>query len=384
MRQQILEALRTKHVPQHIFMPLMVHDFFETLPDYDALLRADATETQDDGYPTIGERFRYFLSHDGIRYRLKFGESIHAAFLGWCQGTTIKGECDPSVTIECEVDGLESTFVQHTPIGSLTTKCAISPVSTVQYITERPLKTLDDVKVYKYIVEAGSVSANYAPGQEQLDLIGEAGIFGGAGFSCPFHELLYMFDAEDFLVMSFDMPAEVKGLIHVMHAKAVEAVKVMADSPIQVFDHECIWDARQISPKLHTEWYVPYQREYNDIFHASGKLVYDHLSGQEFEPYLDGLEACQHDMVYGITLEAHKIDDLVALVDRWEGKVVPSISPSPDFLRRQSANDVRRLVETFLAKLGDHKVIMGSADALVPHTPPENLAAVSAAQAAAE
>jgi len=377
MRTPLLESFRTKHVSQNVFLPLMVHDFFESLPDYDALLRADAKETDPDGTPTLDERFRYFLGEDGIRYRLKFGEEIGAAFLGWCQGWALKWTVDGSVTTEEHVDGLVTTTVQKTPVGSLTTRREVSMVSHVAYVIERPIKTLADLKPLRYIVDATTCEADYEDGEKLLELIGEAGIFGGAAFSCPFHELLYAFEAEDFLVMSFDMPREVLELMALMHAKNIERVKLLAGSPFQVFDHECLWDARQISPTIHREYYAPYQKDYNDIFHAAGKLCFDHASGQDVTPFLDGIEAAEFDIIYGLHLGEENVGQMVDLQKRWQGRIVGCPGPDPDFLRRMSADQVKRLCGGFLSRLGDQNVVMGSSDAMVPGTPPANLAAVS-------
>ena len=379
MRTQLLESIRTKHVTEHAFIPLCVYDYFEGVPEYLELLKADAKECDPDGFPTIGERFRYFLGEEGLAYRMEHFREMGAGLLGWCQGYALSGDCDGDVTVEEHIDGLTTTFIQTTPIGSIQTTSEMSPVSGISYVTERPLKNMDDVRTYKYIVEAGSVSANYEVSEKQLARIGEAGIMSGAGLSCPFHELLYMFDAEEFLLMSFDLPPVVKDLLDTMHKKVLESVEILAKSPLQILDHEDLWDARQISPKLHAEYYAPYQREYNDILHAHGKLSMDHLSGQEIEPFLDSVEAADHDFIYGNTLEPATMDGLVRLMDRWEGKIVPCIGPSPDFLRRFSADDVRNLVKMFVDKVGGRKLIVGSADAVCHGTSPANLRAVSEA-----
>lgn len=376
MRTQLLESFRTRHVTQNIHMPLMVHDYFESLPDYDKLLRAAAKEFVDTT-PSLAERFRYFLGMDGLRFRLAFGERIGAAFLGWCQGWAVKSTIDASVTSETHVDGRKTTYVTKTPVGELTSKHEVSPVSHVSYVTERPIKTLDDLKVFRYVTEATSYQPDYEGGVRNLAMIGEAGIFGGAGFSCPFHELLYLFEAEDFLVMSFDLPQEVRDVIDILHANNIEAAKILAGSPYQVFDHEAIWDARQISPKLYNEFYVPFQKDYNDIFHAAGKLCFDHASGQDVTAFLEGIEAADFDIMYGLHLGAENVDQMVDLLKRWDGRIVGIPGPDPDYLRRMTADQVRRLCGEFLARLGDRKVIMGSSDAMVPGTPVENLIAVS-------
>ncbi len=376
MRDQLLAAFRTKTVQHNCFLPLMVHDFFEAIPDYDALLRADTNEFDQDGIPSLGDRFRYFLGADGLDYRLKFGESIGADFLGWCQGWAVDSHIDSSVTGETLVDGRETTYITRTPVGEIVSKRQVSSVSHVSYVTERPIKTLDDLKVFKYVTEATSFTPNHT-GAENIAKIGQAGFFCGAGFSCPFHELLYLFEAEDFLMMSFDMPQEVRDVIDLMHANNIATVKILADSPFQVFDHETMWDARQISPQIHSEFYVPFQKTYNDIFHEADKLCFDHVSGQDITPFIDGIEAAEFDVLYGLHLGEENVDEMVDMQKRWQGKLVGILGPDPDYLRRMSADQVKRLVGEFIAKLRGQRVIMGSSDAMVPGTPVDNLKAVA-------
>jgi uroporphyrinogen-III decarboxylase len=374
MRTRLLESFRTKHVTQNIHLPLLLHDFFEAVPEYDALVRADAKSFVDET-PSLADRFRYFLGMEGLEFRLKYTEQIGAAFLGWCQGWAINTTIDPSVTGETLVDGPETTYVTSTPVGQIVSKHKVSSISHCSYGIERPIKTLDDLKVLRYITEATHHEANYDIAPELLAAIGEAGFFTGGGFSCPFHELLYMFDAEDLLVMTFDMPQDVRDMIELLHAKNIEMVTILAGSPFQAFDHETTWDVRQISPAIYDEYYVPFMKDYNDIFHANGKLAFDHVSGQDISGILESIEATEMDIIYGLHLGEENVDEMVDLQKRWDGQMVGIIGPDPDYLRRMTAEQVSQLCSQFIDKLGDQKVIMGSSDAMVPFTSAENLRA---------
>jgi hypothetical protein len=383
MRTQLLESFRTKHVKQNIHLPLLLHDFFEAVPEYDALVRAASTDFVDET-PSLAERFRYFLGMEGLGFRLDYTRQIGAAFLGWCQGWAINTTIDPSVEGETHVDGAVTTYVTKTPVGQIVSKHKVSSVSHCSYGIERPIKTVDDLKVLRYVTEATHHAPNDDMAPELLDAIGQMGFFTGGGFSCPFHELLYMFDAEDLLVMTFDMPAEVLDMIDLLHAKNTEMVEILARSPFQAFDHETTWDVRQISPMIHREYYVPYQRDYNDIFHAHGKLGFDHVSGQDISGILEGIEETGMDIIYGVHLGEENVDQVVELLDRWEGKIVAIPGPDPDYLRRMTSEQVGSLCSRLIEKLGDRHVIMGSSDAMVPGTPMENLIAETDALNAAK
>jgi hypothetical protein len=111
--------------------------------------------------------------------------------------------------------------------------------------------------------------------------------------------------------------------------------------------------------------------------HAASKFTFEHASGQDITPYLDGIESAGFDIIYGLHLGQENVDEMVDLQKRWAGQIVPILGPDPDYLRRTTADQIRRLCSTFLAKLGDQNVIMCASDSTVPGTPEENLLAMS-------
>ena len=378
MRTQLLESFRTKHVTENLFWPMLMLDFFDALPEYRRLFEAAGNEYADTT-PSVAERFGFYISPEGIRCRIEFGRRVGAAFLGWCQARAFNSTVDPSVTHETHADGPVTAYVTNTPVGRIVTRHEVSSVSHNSYVVERPIKTLDDLRVFHYVTEATHYQPYYDDAAAQQAVLGEAGLCTGGGFNCPFHQLLYLFEAEDLLVMSFDLPHQVRETLDLLHTRNLEIVRAFAGSPFHVFDHDSIWDVRQISPAIYREHYVPYQQEYNEIFHAAGKFSFEHASGQDLSPYLDSVESAGFDIIHGLHLDADNVNDVVETAKRWDGRIVPVIGPDPDYLRRTPADQVRRLGDTLVAGLGDQCVIMGTSDSTVPGTPPENLLAVSGA-----
>jgi len=376
MRAQLLESFRTKQVTQNLFWPMLMLDFFDALPEYRERFEAAGNEYADTT-ASIAERFAFYISPEGVRCRVAFGQRVGAAFLGWCQARAFNSTVDPSATHETIVDGPMTSYVTRTPVGEIVTRHKVSSVSHNSYVIERPIKTLDDLRVFHFVTEATRYEPYYDDAAAQQAVVGQAGLYTGGGFNCPFHQLLYLFEAEDLLVMSFDLPQQVRETLDLLHTRNLEMVKAFADSPFHVFDHDSIWDVRQISPAIYREHYVPYQREYNELFHAAGKFSFEHASGQNLAPYLDAVESADFDIIHGLHLGPENVDDVVNLLKRWDGRLVGTVGPDPDYLRRAPADNIRRLCGTFLAKLGDRNVIMGTSDSTVPGTPLENLLAVS-------
>jgi hypothetical protein len=367
MRDQLLAALRSKTIDRHFFLPLCVWDYYPDIPEYAEAMKNDPKEGWMRGYG--GET--------GMKARIAFCEMIGALLLGWCEGQAFTEERDSSVKVSHrEVDG-RVVRTYETPIGSLQEVSQASSVAWANYIVEHPIKTAEDARIYKYIIEATTPIATYENAQKQLDIIGQAGIMDGAGFGVPFHCLIGQMGEAPALMLSFDMPTEFRELMDAMHKKNLQVVKILSDSPLIMMDHESIWSMGLISPAIFEEHYVPYQQEYNEILHAGGKITFDHISGQYLWPFVEGIEKCGHDFITGITVESDNCDRIADLLDRWDGKMTAVMGPSPDFLRRHTAEEVTLLVEKFVDALGDRKVVFGTADAVVPGTAPENLKAIA-------
>ena len=378
MKAHLLESFRTKRVTQNMFWPMLMLDFFDALPEYRRLFEAAGNDYADT-VQSVAERFGFYISPEGVRCRIEFGQRVGAAFLGWCQARAFNSTVDPSVTFETHVDGPVTAYVSRTPVGEIVTRHKVSSVSHNSYVVQRPIKTLDDLRIFHYVIEATHYEPYYDDAAAQQALVGEAGLYTGGGFNCPFHQLLYLFEAEDLLVMSFDLPQQARNTLDLLHTRNLEIVQAFAGSPFHVFDHDSIWDVRQISPAIYREHYVPYQREYCQIFRAAGKFSFEHASGQDLTAYLDDVESAGFDIIHGLHLGNENIGEVVDLVKRWDGRIVPIIGPDPDTLRRTPADQVRRLCETFITSLGDMNVIMGTSDSTVPGTPEQTLLAESGA-----
>lgn len=368
MRDQLLNAFRTKTMDRNFFLPLCVWDFYPHIPAYAEAMKDAPKDDWTRGYG----------SEQGMKARIAFCETIGALLLGWCEGKAYTEDCDPSVKVSFrEEEGGRQVTTYDTPVGSLQEVAVVSSVAWARYVVEHMVKTPEDAKVYQYIIEARTPRETYAAAQAQLDVIGQAGIMDGAGFGVPFHYLIGVMGESPALMASFDMPTELRDLMDAMHRKNLQVVDILAKSPLLMMDHEAIWSMGLISPAIFEEHYIPYQQEYNEILHAGGKITFDHISGQNLWPFVEGIEKCGHDFITGITVESDNCDCIARLLDRWDGEMTAVMGPSPDFLRRHSAAEVTRLTQRCLDAFGDRKVVFGTADAVVPETPPENLMAIA-------
>ncbi|MHC4563829.1 MAG: uroporphyrinogen decarboxylase family protein [Planctomycetota bacterium] len=351
LRDSVLDALRTKRPQRDQFMPLCFFDYFTDMPGY-----ADAD--------------------DELEFRANFHESVGATFMDWCGGNAYRFETDPPVKISTvdENDGLRGIETFTTPVGSLTQVYERRPDLNAAFIVKPMLETEADLRVYRYILEAEDTIATPEAAQKWLDTVGGRGIAMQPGCNIPFKRLMYSFGPEKFLVMAMEGLSEaVTDLFPIIHEKGLAQARILADSPIQVINHQGSWDIGQLSPKLFGEYYVPYLKEYTDILHETGTISGDHISGHDVILFADQFEASGMDFLYGINLTPDSAPHLRDLADKWEGKLMMVHGVDPMALWYDSPEVSRAKMERFRTVHGDRKIIFGTADAAVAGTPPETL-----------
>ena len=351
LRDSVLDAMRTKRPTRDEFMPLCFFDYFTDMPGYKE-------------------------ASDELAFRVEFHESIGATFMDWCGGNAYRFERDPSVTITTtdENDGLRGIETYTTPVGSLTQVFERRLDLNAVFIVKPMLETEADLRAYRYILEAESTVATPDAAQKWLDTVGGRGVAMQPGCNIPFKRLLYSFGPEKLLVMAMEgLSKEVMDLFPLIHEKGLAEAKILADSPIQVINHQGSWDIGQLSPSLLGEYYVPYLKEYTDILHETGTLSGDHISGEDVMPFAEQFEASGMDFLYGINLTPDSAVGLRDLTDKWEGQLLMVHGVDPMALWYDDVDECRRKLDLFRDVFGDRKVVFGTADAAVAGTPVEKL-----------
>ena len=351
MRDSVLDAMRTKRPQRDEFMPLCFFDYFTPMPAYNE-------------------------AEDELEFRAAFHESIGATFMDWCGGNAYSHVVDSSVKTKTteENDGLRGIEVTETPVGSVTTIYERRPDLNAGFIVKPMLESEADLKVYRYLIEAETFIPTHDAARKWLDTVGGRGIAMQPGCTIPFKRFVYSFGPEKFLIMAMEgLSDAILDLFPILHAQGIEQAKLLADSPIQVINHQGSWDIGQLSPTLFGEYYVPYLKEYSDILHATGTLSGDHISGHDLMHFADQFEASGMDFVYGINLTPSSAAGLRDLTDKWEGKILMVHGVDPMALWYDSAEISRMKIEGFRETFGDRKVIWGTADAAVAGTPVETL-----------
>ncbi len=351
MRASVLDAFRTKQPKRDLFMPLCFFDYFTDMPGYK---EAD----------------------DELEFRANFHEQLGMVFMDWCGGNAYSSQFDSSVKTSTVIsdDGLQDVYTVETPVGTLTQKRERRLDLNAAFVVEPMIRTEDDLRAFKYMVEAETTVGTPEAARKWLDTVGGRGVAMQPGCDIPFHSLLYNFGPEKFLIMAMEGFSDaVKELFPIIRQRGLEKAQILADSPIEVILHQGSWDLGQISPKMYSEYYAPYLKEHTEILHSTGTLSGDHISGHDILPFADAIAESGMDFMYGINLTPDSAAGLRDLADKWQGQMLMCLGVDPMALWYNDIDESRRQFERIRDIFGDRKSIYATADAAIAGMPPEKL-----------
>ena len=174
-------------------------------------------------------------------------------------------------------------ILQHTittPGGTLTYKTGSNPMTT--WITEYLIKRPEDIELIdKYMpvprLDQAAVAAAY-------DRVGDAGILRGFVWGdqagCWQHACCLK-DAQELILETYDHPEWVHRLLQILLAKKLRFIDESlrgAKFDLVETDDDAASDTL-ISPTLHREFCLPYDRQINDALHAAGHRGTYHTCG---------------------------------------------------------------------------------------------------------
>jgi len=200
------------------------------------------------------------------------------------------------VTEQCAVvDGspvIRRTFC--TPVGSIYEverrepgmgqwKGMRSWVSNLPWTTERLIKTPEDYKVMKYIVEHTEYVADYFPVEQAMEWLGEDGVVVDMLPHSPMQMLMiYWVGSEEGRIYYHlaDYPELVEDLAHSISKSREPLYEIAAKSPASIAQCGDNIDGFLMSPKLFEKYLMPEYEKQAKVLHAHGKLMSVHMDGR--------------------------------------------------------------------------------------------------------
>lgn len=263
-------------------------------------------------------------------------------------------------------EGRTTVTTTKTPVGTLRTVSKRDELGTTQRLMEYPIKSLEDFRPFRYLLENVEVWFDCEAYERLRRLVGGNGIVSYFFPRTPLQALfLKLMGVTRTIKFLFRHRHEVEGLMEDIERYNDKFYEVIASSPIKILNLGENIDVRITSPKLFKKYCLPRYQERSSYLHKRGKFVHIHVDGYAKpllplfkETGLDGIEALTPKPVGDFTLEDLKdaLGDEMVIVDG-----VPYIFFVPSMGVERLERFVRKIISMFPENL-----VLGISDELPP------------------
>lgn len=381
-RERVLKILRQEKVDRVPFMPLTTRTWFFSQPEYAKKFKPKWNELGQ-YVPDVD----YDIEMEDIEWRSKFYENIGITFCQYANqhgGMHIAYKENPKAKIKIKkirnADDTKFKFIFETPLGNLEQKSELFPNATIA-IREPLLKTLDDYKIYKYIIENQIAEWHGLNewAEKVLKAIRNRGVIFGSGPVPPV--MLWIFTVLGVEGVTFgiaDHKKELDEMVKIAHKINFEYLDIVVKTPFEIIIADAVNGVLSISPKIYDEYFLPYHQDYSKVLKANKKLYVSHSSGEPIGPILSSIEQTGLDGLYGFKFPPNPGDPTIGEVcKRWAGKMTVMGGIDPHFLATSNPKKIKEWVKHAIDNVGDcSNFILGTADDTPFGTPVENIAAI--------
>ena len=279
--------------------------------------------------------------------------------------TKINPEVDIRVQRKSGVKRGESITIFKTPLGNLKQIENIGS-GLGGHITEYPIKTIEDIKIMKFILENTGFFFLKENFEQAERIIGNKGIVSTYLLKSPYQKLLVEYMGFNRMILYLKRyPGQIENFLKFLEEWDNQMYSQIAKSPLTIVNFGENIDANLSPPAYFEKYLIPYYKKRVNQLHQAGKYCHIHIDGslQDLLPYFselpfDGLEALTAKPQGDVTLEEIKqsIKDKILL----DG--IPSIL----FLKEYSNDYVRKYAQRVL-DLFSPNLILGVSDELSPN-----------------
>jgi uroporphyrinogen-III decarboxylase len=282
---------------------------------------------------------------------------------------------DEVVKVSADPDNRISHHTIHTPGGILTYKTAGDRKTT--WITEYLIKQDEDIHLIKKYMPVPRLDLE--PIRKVYDRIGDEGILRGFVWGdqagCWQHAAC-LIDITELIMRTFEKPDWVHELLNILLEKKLQFVESMKGAKFDLIETGGgAGSSTVISPQLHQEYCLPYDRKVHDELHRLGFTITYHTCGGTY-----GIE----ELIVRNGTDASETLAPLSIggnQEPWEykkkiGNRLALIGGIDQFNTLEGSDDgIRRMVFTLFEKVGyDGGYILSCADHFFT-TPPEKLQA---------
>ncbi|MHB9133457.1 MAG: uroporphyrinogen decarboxylase family protein [Armatimonadota bacterium] len=306
---------------------------------------------------TMPEEYRGLSCNDLIR---AVGGTI------WRRVSLVHARADDSVKMESEqVDDKLITYF-HTPVGTLRTVHQQAPDSSkAWFLVEHRVKTYDDLRPFKYLIEATHYEMTTDAYEREVKEVGDDGIILAPMPCVPFIEFAKMdVGYQEAYYLLADYPEEVDEILALYQESFLEAFRLAAKGPVELLTTGDNMDQLTCPPEYFLRYARPFYQEIGQILHAGSKIAQGHWCGKldQLIPYMSD---CGLDVVEAVTPKPMSNVDMRAMMDVVEGKLtiqggIPSVFMCDEGCTR---DELVQYIRDLLAQVGHCRgFILGMGD----------------------
>jgi hypothetical protein len=259
----------------------------------------------------------------------------------------------------------EAIQIFNTPIGNLKQVSAVGG-GLGEHLIEYPIKTIDDLKIMRYILEHTELSfsnKNYIKAEQ---LFGDRAVVSTYTLHSPYQKLIieYMGFSRAILFLK-RYKNQIEDFISFLERWDDQMYNLLSNSPLKIINFGENIDANLSPPPYFEKYLVPYYKRRIKQLKNSNKFSHIHIDGslKDLLPYLselpfDGYEALTAQPQGDVTLE--EIKDAIG------NKILLDGIPSILFLAEYSKTFLEKYTNKVL-KLFSPNLILGISDELSPN-----------------
>jgi hypothetical protein len=287
---------------------------------------------------------------------------------------------DPPEGVRCDnkIEGDTILRTYYTPLGSISEKWRLTETSPfIPFPEEYLIKRLEDIKIYRYLVEKEQFIPHYEDFERLSEIVGDDGIVTTFVPHTPIQHLLIVhIGIEKFYYMLVDHREEMIDLMNLMHGRNKEVCDIIAQSPAKVAIEYENTGTTYVSPQIYEEFEMPAIDDYADKLHAAGKIFLIHMCGR-LKGLAELIRLGRHDGSIDVATFPTGDWTLSDAMLAWPEKIIGG-GLDAILLANGTTAEVKRHAQEVIQSIapGD-LIILGTGDAVAFGTPLENLQAVT-------
>lgn len=284
-------------------------------------------------------------------------------------------ELTNNIEVRIEKAGGITRYYHETPVGTIHHDTCDTAQTVVE--SKHRIQTIEDAKVYQYIVENTHFTPDISAYTARAKYIGDDGLPTLSGPASPIQECLqHLAGIENTVYLMGDYPSEMDELFFAIHERNKRCYNVLAQYPCPVvFNYEDT-STTVMSRNMFENYSLPAINDYSKMMCDAGKIFITHMCGK-LQGFSELISRCNADGIDSVCPPT--TGDVYPWVARrnWPDKVIIG-GIEPPALSRMSIEETLCTVVKIIKNMPTFQgFILSTGDAVPFGTPIENMIAVT-------